>query len=63
MPTNGFKTVIFGLLIAGISILSNAEMQAFISANLPWVGSGVATAIVILRALTSSAIFNIKKKE
>jgi len=58
----GFKTVAFGILIAAISILSNHEMQTFIAQHLPEVGSMIGTAIVVLRAVTSSAIFNTKGK-
>ncbi len=53
----GFKTVAFGLLLAGISVLSNAEMQQFVAENLPALGGFVGTATVVLRALTSSSIF------
>ncbi len=35
----GFKTVIFGVLIALIALFSNAEMQDFFAENLPAVGS------------------------
>lgn len=57
----GFKTVIFGVLLALISILSNAEMTAFFAEHLPVVGSAVGAVVVILRAITSSPIF--KKDE
>jgi len=56
----GFKTVAFGVLIAAISVLSNPEMQAFVADHLPEVGGMIGTAIVVLRAITTSAIF---KKE
>jgi hypothetical protein len=56
----GFKTFAFGALIVLISILSNAEMQTFFAEHLPKVGGLTGTAIIILRALTTSAIF---KKE
>lgn len=53
----GWKTVVFGAALALTSILSNPEMQVFVSENLPWLG-GIAGAIVVgLRALTSSSIF------
>ena len=53
----GWKTVALGILIAVLAALSDADMQAWVSQNLPWVGGGVGTAIIILRALTTSAIF------
>lgn len=53
----GYKTVIFGLLIALTSVLSNADMQAFVGEHLPYLGGLVGTMIVILRAVTSSPVF------
>jgi len=57
----GFKTILFGVLVAAISVLSNPEMQAFVAEHLPEVGGMIGTAIVVLRAVTTSAIF--KKDE
>ena len=54
---SGFKTVAFGVLVALIAIFSSPDMQAFFAENLPWVGSLVGTAVVILRAVTNSSIF------
>ena len=56
----GFKTIAYGALLAALSILSNPEMQIWVGENLPYVGSGIATGIIILRALTNSPMF---KKE
>lgn len=54
---SGYKTVIFGILLAALSILSNADMQAFVGEHLPWVGGIVGALVVGLRALTTSSIF------
>lgn len=53
----GFKTVIFGILIAAISVFSNADMQAYFAENLPAVGTMTGTIVIVLRALTTSSIF------
>ena len=55
--SKGWKTIIFGVLVGATAALSSPEMQAFIADNIPEVGTGIGTAIVILRALTTSAIF------
>ena len=55
---SGFKTVAYGVLIGGIAVLGDADVQAFIAAHIPSIGAMVGTGIVILRALTSSAIFS-----
>ena len=57
----GYKTIVYGVLLAGLSVLSNPEMQAWVGENLPYVGSGIATGIIILRAFTNSPMF--KKSE
>ncbi len=57
MEVKGFRTVVFGIAIAGISILSNAEMQAWIAEHLPYLGGMAGTLIIVLRAFTSSPIF------
>ena len=54
---SGFKTVTFGVLLALTSILSNADMAAFVAAHLPTVGGSVGMMVIILRALTNSSIF------
>ncbi len=56
----GFKTVIFGVLLVLISVLSNADMQEFIAENIPSIGTSIGTIIIILRAVSNSSIF---KKE
>jgi len=53
----GFKNVIFGVLIALISIFSNADMVAWIAEHLPGVGTLVGLIIIVLRAVTNSPIF------
>ena len=55
---NGFKTVAYGICIGLIGAMSTPEMQAFIGAHIPMVSAAIGTGIVVLRALTSSAIFN-----
>jgi len=53
----GYKTVLFGLALALISIFSNEEMVLFISENVPVLGTFIGTIVIVLRALTSSAVF------
>lgn len=59
----GYKTLVFGLLIAALSVLSNAEMQVFVADNLPALGSLTGTVIIILRAVTTSPIFKKEKRD
>ena len=54
----GWKTVIFGILLALISILSNEEMKQFLVENVEWIGGSIGTIVVVLRALTNSSIFS-----
>ena len=54
----GFKTFLYGLAIAGLALLSNEEMAAFFAKHIEWVGTLTGTGIIILRALTTNAIFN-----
>lgn len=56
----GWKTVAFGILVAVLGAISDADTQIWITENLPWVSGGLGTAIIILRALTTSAIFSKK---
>ena len=55
----GFKTVAFGVLVALLSLLSNAtpEWQAFVAAHIPVLGSITGVLVVVLRAITDSPIF------
>lgn len=53
----GYKTVLFGVILALISIFSNADMTQFFAEHLPIVGSSVAGVVVVLRAITKTAIF------
>lgn len=55
--TKGWKTLVFGALLVLISIFSNAEVQAFVGEHLPVVGSITGTIVIVLRAITTSAIF------
>jgi len=57
----GYKTVIFGVLLAAISVFSNTEMQGWIMENFEAVGGLTGVIVIVLRAITSSAIF--KKAE
>ena len=54
----GFKTVAYGVCIGLIGALSTPEMQVFIGAHIPSLSAAIGTGIVVLRAMTSSAIFN-----
>jgi len=53
----GWKTVAFGVLLAAISVLSNADMQAFIAAHIPAIGGVLGVLVIALRAVTSTDIF------
>lgn len=53
----GLRTVVLGILIALISVFSNADMQAFISEHIPAIGGSIGTAVIVLRAITTSSIF------
>ncbi len=54
---SGWKTVTFGLILALLSVFSNAEMTAWFAENLPAVGGSVGVIVVLLRAITNSDIF------
>lgn len=53
----GWKTVIFGLLLALISVFSSADMQAFFAEHVQWLGGLTGVIVIGLRAVTSSPIF------
>jgi len=53
----GWRTIAYGALIAGISVLSSPEVAAFVADHLPAVGGLLGTGVIILRALTNSSIF------
>ena len=55
---SGYKTLVFAGLVALTSFLASAEVAQYVADNLPLVGTGLATAIAVLRAITSSPIFN-----
>lgn len=61
MPLKGWKTVAFGVLLALTTLFSSPEMQVFIGENIPWLGPVTATIVVVLRAVSTSAIFNIRE--
>lgn len=56
----GWKTLAFAIIMGAIAALSDVGVQQYVAANLPWLGPMLATAVVVLRALTTSPIF---KKE
>jgi len=56
----GFKTIILGVAIALIAVLGSAEMQAYIALHIPAIGGLIGTAIVVLRAVTTSPILKSK---
>ena len=58
----GWRTVLFGVLVALTSMLASPDMQAFIASHIPGLGAVVGTLIVILRALTTSTIFSGQEK-
>lgn len=53
----GWKTITFSVLLALISIFSSDELRQHIGEHLEWYGPFTATAVAILRALTTSPIF------
>lgn len=57
MPFKGFKTVVFGAAIGLIALFSSPEVQAFIAQHIPAIGGTVGGLVIVLRAITSSAIF------
>lgn len=56
----GWKTVVFALAVGLTGALSTPEVQFWIAANMVWAGPMLGTAIVVLRAFTSSPIFKAK---
>lgn len=54
----GFKTVVFGILVGLTGLLSSPEFQTFVAEHLKVIGPLLGGAIVVLRALTKSSIFN-----
>jgi hypothetical protein len=53
----GFKTLAFAVAIGLASALSTPEVQFWVAANMTWAGPALGTAIVVLRAFTTSPIF------
>ncbi len=53
----GWKTTILGVLIAVLGAVSSTDMQAWVMENFEWASGGLGTLIIILRALTTSPIF------
>jgi len=56
----GWKTITFAAIMGAIAALSDTDVQQYVAANLPWLGPMLSTAVIMLRALTTSPIF---KKE
>lgn len=57
MMLSGYKTVVFAALVAVTGFLASPEFTQWVAENLPGVSIGLSTAIVLLRAVTSSPIF------
>lgn len=57
MAIKGWRTTAYGVLIGVIGAFSTPEMTAFIAEHLGWLSSIIGGGIVVLRALTTSAIF------
>ena len=53
----GFKTVVFGLLLALTAVFSDATVQAFVNEHFQAVGAAIGTIVIVLRAITNSDIF------
>ena len=53
----GYKTIAFGLLTAALAVFSSPDMQAFFAEHMDFIGAGVGTIIIVLRALTDSPMF------
>ncbi len=53
----GYKTVIFGILIAVTGALSTPEMQAFVAMHIPSVSGFLGLAVILLRTITTSPVF------
>ena len=53
----GFKTIIYGVLIALIAVLGDDSVKLFVSENFAAVGGLLGTGVVVLRAVTNSAMF------
>ncbi len=58
----GWKTVVFGVLLVLVSVFSSTEVQAYVGEHLSWFGGAAGVIVVILRAITSSPIFNLEKE-
>ena len=54
---SGFKTIVFAAIIALTAFLASPEVVAFVAENFPLVGGTLATAVAVLRAITSGPIF------
>lgn len=54
---SGYKTVVYGIALMLISILSNPAMAEFVAEHLPWVGGSAGAIVIILRAITTSTVF------
>ena len=59
--TQGWKTIVFGIMLVLLALLTNEEMLAFIGDYIPALMGSVGVIVIILRTLTKSPIFD--KKE
>ncbi len=53
----GFKTVVYGVLIALLAIFGDETVQQFVNENFQAVGVFLGTGVILLRTITSSPIF------
>ena len=53
----GWKTVAYGVLIGLLGLLTNEDMAAFLAEHVKWIGPLIGTGVVVLRAVTSSPVF------
>jgi len=53
----GFKTILYGLLIAVTAVLADESVKAFVLENFEAIGASLGAGVMILRAITSSPIF------
>jgi len=58
--TQGWKTIVFGIMLVLLSLFTNEEMVAYMSEYMPWLVGSIGVIVLILRTLTKSPIF---KKE
>jgi len=59
--TQGWKTVVFGVMLVLLALFTNEEMVSYIEDYIPWLFGSIGIIVIILRTLTKSPIF--EKKE